>query len=127
MMRRALRVACICCCLIGLALAADTNRGPATITIDTNQKKQKVTGFPHHKHQDLDAFKGKCNNCHHATQPGDKPGKCGTCHKNAKKKDPDTGATGFKKSYHKLCGGCHMKGMTKPDPKKCRVCHPKKK
>jgi hypothetical protein len=127
MNRRAILAFCTCCCLIGLALAAEINPGPANITIDTNRKSKKVPNFPHHKHQALDPFSGKCNKCHHATKPDQKPGKCGACHKHPKKKDPDTGATGFAKSYHKLCGACHMKGMKKPDPKKCQVCHPKKK
>jgi hypothetical protein len=127
MMQKALPAICICFCLIGLALAAELNLGPETLTIDTNKKKQKVPDFPHRKHQELDPFKDQCNKCHHATQPGAQPGKCGACHKHAKKKDPDTGAPGFAKTYHKLCGACHMKGMTKPDPKKCRVCHPQKK
>ena len=117
----------ICCCLIGLALAAETDRGPASITIDINKAKKKVPAFPHHQHQELDPFKGKCNKCHHATKPGKDPAACGSCHKHAGKKDPDTGATGFAKTFHKLCGACHMKGMKKPDPKKCQVCHPKKK
>lgn len=120
-----MRAVCIYFCLIGLALAADTNRGPATITIDTNQKKKKVTGFPHHKHQELDPFKSQCNKCHHATQPGKQPAACGSCHKHRKKKDPETGASGFKKAFHKLCGACHLKD--KPTPKKCKVCHFKKK
>lgn len=112
-------------CLIGLALAADATRGPATITIDTNQKKQQVAGFPHHKHQELDPFKNQCNKCHHASKPEEKPGKCGACHKHKKKKDPETGASGFKKAFHKLCGACHLKD--KPTPQKCKVCHAKKK
>jgi hypothetical protein len=121
---RALLVFFICSCLIGLALAANPDRGPATLTIDINKKKKKVADFPHHKHQELDPLKGQCNKCHHAAQPGRQPAACGTCHKHNRKKDPDTGAPGFKKTFHKLCGACHLKD--KSTPQKCKVCHKKK-
>jgi hypothetical protein len=124
MTRGALLAACACCCLIGLSLASEINRGPPTLTIDTNRKNQKVADFPHHQHQQLEPFKNQCDKCHHATKPGKQPGRCGTCHKRKKKKDPESGASGFKPTFHKLCGACHLKD--KPTPKKCRVCHKKK-
>ena len=77
------------------------------------------------QHQELDPLKGQCNKCHHATRPGQQPAACGSCHKHKKKKDPETGASGFKKAFHKLCGACHLKD--KPTPKKCKVCHSRKK
>ena len=107
-----------------LTLAAD--RGPQTIKIDVNKAKLVVKAFPHHKHQEMQGLKGKCNSCHHTARPGKKPPKCGTCHRLVKKKDPETGATGFAVAFHKNCLTCHKRQADKPHLAKCITCHPKK-
>lgn len=109
-----------------LLLAAAADRGPETVKIDVNRAKLAVKAFPHHKHQEMQPLKGKCTFCHHDAQDGQKPKKCGTCHKLVKKKDPETGAVGFKKAFHKRCLACHKAQEDKPLLRKCITCHPKK-
>lgn len=110
--------------LIGLAFAATT--GPDVIKIDVNKAKKAVEAFPHKKHTQMPALKGKCNKCHHKTKKGEEPKKCGSCHTHVKNKDPKTKAIGFKKAFHKQCQDCHKKQKDKPELKKCKNCHPKK-
>jgi hypothetical protein len=112
--------------LIGLALAAGADKGPEVIKIDVNQAKKAVKAFPHHKHQEMEGLKGKCNKCHHTAKQGEKPKKCGSCHTHPKDKDPKSGATGFKKAFHKNCQACHKKQKDRPELKKCKNCHSKK-
>ena len=107
----------------GVAVAADN--GPETAKIDNNGKGKSVKAFPHKKHQELPALKGKCNTCHHKAKAGEKPKKCAACHTDVKEKDPKTGAIGFKKAYHDVCQKCHKKQKDKPELKKCKTCHPK--
>jgi hypothetical protein len=109
-----------------LLLAVSADRGPETVKIDVNRAKLAVKAFPHHRHQEMRPLKGKCTFCHHDAREGQKPQKCGACHKLVKKKDPETGAVGFKKAFHKRCLACHKKQADRPRLAKCKTCHPKK-
>jgi DnaJ-class molecular chaperone len=108
--------------LVGYALAAGADLGPATIKIDINGKGKATKAFPHKKHQEMPDLKDKCITCHHTTKKaGDKVEKCGACHTDPTKADAKTKAPGFKKAMHKNCQDCHKK---KDKAKaKCKVCH----
>ena len=112
--------------LIVPALSAVADRGPKTVKIDVNRAKLSVKAFPHHQHQEMQPLKGKCTFCHHDAQAGKQPAKCGTCHSHPKKKNPETGAVGFKKAFHNRCLACHKKREDRPRLRKCVTCHPKK-
>ena len=112
--------------LIISALAMAADRGPEKVEIDVNHANLAVKAFPHHLHQEMQSLKGKCTFCHHDAQSGQKPKKCGSCHKLVKKKDPETGAIGFKKAFHKKCLTCHKAKKDEPRLGKCITCHPKK-
>jgi len=109
----------------GLVLAAEVDKGSATLKIDVNKSGKAVKEFSHKKHLELKSIKGKCKECHHKTKAGKKPPKCGSCHTQVKEKDPKTGASGFKKAYHKQCMVCHKKQKDQPKLKKCKTCHAK--
>ena len=109
-----------------ILLAASAGRGPETVKIDVNQAKLAVKAFPHHRHQEMRQLQGKCTFCHHDAREDRKPKKCGTCHRLPKKKDPETGAAGYVKAFHKKCLACHKQQADKPLLAKCKTCHPKK-
>lgn len=113
--------------LLGLALAAAVDPGPAVLVIDGNREGQKVPAFPHRAHQESARADGGCQDCHHATEPGEKPVRCTTCHQHPKEANPDNGAPGFIQAFHDKCLGCHRKQTDRPELKKCKTCHPKEK
>lgn len=110
---------------VGIAIAAELDKGPATIKIDLNSSGKAVPAFSHSKHQDPATGEKGCIVCHHNNKPGEKMGKCGGCHTQASAKDAKTAASGFKDAFHKVCIECHKKQTSKPDLKKCPACHGK--
>jgi hypothetical protein len=107
---------------VGMSMA-ETDKGPAEITFDS-EKKPAI--FPHAKHQE----NIKCAECHHSKDEhgaqvayveGQKIEKCATCHDGsiANKK-----VKNFKGAAHVNCKGCHKAG--KKGPTKCKQCHVKK-
>lgn len=96
---------------------------PAVLTIDVNKSGKAVKNFPHQKHTEMDALKGKCDSCHHGTKAGDTPKACGTCHTQSAAKDAKTGAPGFMSAFHKKCRDCHAAQKERPALKDCKTCH----
>ena len=82
----------------GMSIASD-EKGPADITLKTEQGK-KPAQFPHAAHQE----RIECDKCH----------KDANYAKGAWTKD----------AGHKLCKDCHKANNA---PTKCGTCHPKKK
>lgn len=108
---------------IGLVVAAEPDKGPEKITIDTNKSGKRVPDFGHWAHMEMEAV-GGCTTCHHTIEEGETPKACGACHKDPKDKDPETGAPGFKDAFHDNCTGCHKKQEDKK-LRRCTTCHPK--
>ncbi|MDD3813515.1 MAG: cytochrome c3 family protein [Desulfocapsaceae bacterium] len=119
-----------CCSVGGTGFAADTETGPAEITLQTTIHAQKVARpafFPHATHQGL----ADCKTCHHGQGSdgkltpyvkGQKIEKCETCH-NDKTNMPENLAN-LRRISHKLCIACHLENDK--ELIKCGVCHPKK-
>lgn len=115
---------------------ADTDRGPAEITINPDGKKPAL--FPHASHQETIT----CGECHHGMAEGkqlpytegQKIQRCAECHNEnvlAGKKDGKLKLDTIKGAGHGNCLKCHKEKAKESaemkDLKKCTTCHPKKK
>jgi len=117
-------------CFTGVGFA-DTDKGPADMTLESTidkAKKAKPAIFPHAKHQE----KLTCGDCHHSKDAdgkqvayvdGQKIEKCESCHNKAAGMPKKL--TTFKEAGHANCKTCHKAKDKKLA--KCTVCHPKKK
>lgn len=128
-----------------LLCAAEVDKGPADLVLETvkdKAKKPKPALFPHAKHQETIT----CGECHHGGKPGAKTDyvegmkieKCESCHFKGSgmpsKKDKAKNIVklnSFKDAAHQNCKTCHKKVKAeKPEFKKkwkkCLPCHVKK-